>query len=498
MLSPSQQYADQQVRKLISSNPVIGLICKNGNGLSTLLQKLSKDHNGHLIRLADFFDQIETLHPLQLEEGITRTILEALKQHDVVLVDDFTSIESMIRSCYGAARPNVLLPALDAIVRIVEEKNKHLILGLHHGHVAEPLDKSCTLVHVPELTPKDFKFLFHILSGRELPEVDFEKVHRFAPKLSASSMHKACRHIEAEDYADTDAFLSFLERRALVSNVNTREVDQVDFNALFGVKEVIRQLEVNIINPLERDDLVKELGLKPKRGVLLYGPPGTGKTTIGRALAHRLRSKFFLIDGTVISGTNQFYQVIQQTFQHARENAPCVLFIDDCDLLFENEQEPGLYRYLLTMLDGLESKSNEQITIMLTAMNIGSLPPALIRSGRVELWLEMKLPDAEARASILQNYLKDYPLQLTEAELQHIAGETDGLTGADLKRIVTDAKNLYGFAVAQEEDMQAFSQYVLEAIQLLREHRQRLEEAPAFTAAHQPKQRLLRLGRVDV
>lgn len=92
----------------------------------------------------------------------------------------------------------------------------------------------------------------------------------------------------------------------LVSNVNTEEVEGISLDDLHGVEEVIRQLEIDMIVPFERDGLSQKLCLRPRRGVLLYGPPGTGKTTIGRALAHRLRSKFFLLDGTVISGTQQF------------------------------------------------------------------------------------------------------------------------------------------------------------------------------------------------
>src|SRR6185436_6754904 len=120
----------------------------------------------------------------------------------------------------------------------------------------------------------------------------------------------------------------------------------------------------------ENDELASALGLKPKRGVLLAGPPGTGKTTIGRALAHRLKSKFFLIDGTSISGTPDFYRRIHHVFQTAKENAPGIIFIDDSDVIFEGGQETGLYRYLLTMLDGLESASAGRICLMMTAMDV--------------------------------------------------------------------------------------------------------------------------------
>src|ERR1041384_5659661 len=84
----------------------------------------------------------------------------------------------------------------------------------------------------------------------------------------------------------------------------------------------------HIVLPLENDELATRLQLKPKRGVLLVGPPGTGKTTVGRALAHRLKSKFFLIDGTFISGTRDFYERVHHVFEAAKQNAPSIIFID--------------------------------------------------------------------------------------------------------------------------------------------------------------------------
>ena len=99
---------------------------------------------------------------------------------------------------------------------------------------------------------------------------------------------------------------------------------------------VITALEDYIIMPMENLKLAAELGLAPKRGVMLAGPPGTGKTTIGRALARRLRGKFFLIDGTVISGTEYFYHHVNSIFHMAMANAPAIVFIDDSDVIFES------------------------------------------------------------------------------------------------------------------------------------------------------------------
>lgn len=221
--------------------------------------------------------------------------------------------------------------------------------------------------------------------------------------------------------------------------------------------------------------------LRPKRGVLLYGPPGTGKTTIGRALAHRLKGKFFLVDGTFIAGSHQFYQKVHEVFEAAKANAPAVIFIDDADAIFQNNEEQGLYRYLLTMLDGLESEGQSQVCVMLTAMNLGDLPPALVRSGRVELWLGMKLPDETARRRILEERIRELPAKLRKVNLARLTAATEGLTGADIKRCVDDAKAIYAFASAQGNGRTDRSWCFTEAIATVRSNRELYQQAQAVT-----------------
>jgi transitional endoplasmic reticulum ATPase len=485
-LSPSQEKAYQRLTANVQRHPLCGFAVNYGHGRTFMLRRLAEEMNGHLLRLADFFEEIQSLHPFAIEEGIAGTLHKALNAHDLVIVDDFHHISNLVAACYGKARPSILDVVFDTMLQRLEQGGKRLVLGVQRNHYPNPLNEFIQSAGLVEFTAEDHAFLFNTLSGGRLQEVDFERIFVFAPHLNAIQMAYACRLLPEKDQFTTDFLIRFLEIHALHSNVDTQEVELMDFADLYGVDDVIRQLEIDIIVPMERDDLAKELGIRAKRGVLLYGPPGTGKTSIGRALAHRLHSKFFLLDGTVISGTDNFYQKVSRIFEAAKHNAPSILFIDDCDVLFENREEFGLYRYLLTMLDGLESKSNTQVTVIFTAMNIGSLPPALIRSGRVELWLEMKLPDESARKAMLRALLGDGSLHLDEAGLDQLAALTGQFSGADLKRIVADARNLHGFDIATEKTVQTPLEYFSTAVGQLRANRERLEQAPAYTAAHNP------------
>jgi transitional endoplasmic reticulum ATPase len=216
------------------------------------------------------------------------------------------------------------------------------------------------------------------------------------------------------------------------------------------------------------------------------GPPGTGKTTIGRALAHRLKSKFFLVDGTFISGTGAFYGRIHNTFEAAKQNAPSIIFIDDSDAIFESGEELGLYRYLLTMLDGLESESVGRVCVMMTAMDVGHLPPALLRSGRIELWLETCLPAEEARADILRQHLASLPVAIGAIDLPALVAATDGLTGADLKRLVEDGKILYAYDRARDCPLRPSTEYFLAAVETVRANKERYAEAEARARQQRP------------
>ncbi len=131
------------------------------------------------------------------------------------------------------------------------------------------------------------------------------------------------------------------------------------------------------------------------------------------------------------------------------------------------------------MLDGLESESIGQVCIMMTAMDVGNLPPALIRSGRIELWLEMRLPDAAARAAILSSHLDKLAPIIGPVGIEPLVEVTDGFTGADLKRLVEDGKNLIAADKARQRPLAAATEYFLRAVETVRANKERYAEAEA-------------------
>jgi transitional endoplasmic reticulum ATPase len=146
-------------------------------------------------------------------------------------------------------------------------------------------------------------------------------------------------------------------------------------------------------------------------------------------------------------------------------------------VIFEDTEEFGLYRYLLTMLDGLESESAGRVCVIMTAMDVGSLPPALVRSGRIELWLETRLPDEEARAAILRGHLERVAGSIGAADPGDLAARSEGLTGADLKRVVEDGKALFAYDKVRGLDLRPAEEYLLAAIETVRANKRCYEEA---------------------
>ncbi|MCI0337304.1 MAG: AAA family ATPase, partial [Acidobacteria bacterium] len=485
-LCPAQLRAFDSLINTLAIGNVFVLYGGVGSGKSTVLREVHSKTGGVFLNMKDLIDAMRHQHPLALEENFERMIMKALVSHEIVILDDFHLLNNVI-CCYGGyPRTGFLNAPLTTICLYASEAQKKLIFG-SNSRIPGPLDQRAFNTSISEFSSADYEFLCrHYLSPEGAGKLDYEKVYRFAPKLNAHQLKGACLWIRQGQDTDTANFIEYLRTQHLVSNVDLGEVQAVDLHDLKGVDDVIQSLEANIILPLENDELAAELNLKPKRGVLLAGPPGTGKTTIGRALAHRLKSKFFLIDGTFISGMGDFYIRVHQIFETAKQNAPSIIFIDDSDVIFESGEEMGLYRYLLTMLDGLESQSAGRVCVMMTAMDVGNLPPAMVRSGRIELWLEMQLPNEEARAAIVSEHVGQLPVALAHIDLPQIVSATEGFTGADLKRLIEDGKMLYAYDKAQGRDLRTPTGYMLSAVETVRNNKQRYLEAEARARLQRP------------
>jgi ATP-dependent 26S proteasome regulatory subunit len=110
---------------------------------------------------------------------------------------------------------------------------------------------------------------------------------------------------------------------------------------------------------------------------------------------------------------------------------------------------------------------------MLTAMDVGQLPAALLRSGRVELWLEMRLPDEAGRAAILGHHLSGFPEGLPGVDVGQLADLTPGCTGADLKRLAEDGRNLFASDLVQDKPLRPATAYFLDALATLRANQEK-------------------------
>jgi hypothetical protein len=486
-LCPAQEKALAGLLRGLSLFPVAGVSGDGGLGKTTLLHAIRERVGGEWISSKEVLHALRARPPLAIEETFEQLIEAAFTKADHVLLDDLQLLVNVTQGCGAYPRSGLISMALEAITARAEAAGKKLIFTC--AYASAELHKKGLVTSIDAFKPDDYEFFCrHALGDGLAGRLDYRKVYRYARNLNAYDLRTVSLLMRGNEALDTDGFIEGLRTYGLTSNVDLGEVQKVTLDDLKGVAHVIRSLEANVILPLERVELADELGLKPKRGVLLAGPPGTGKTTVGRALAHRLRSKFFLIDGTCISGTQGFYGRVHQVFEEAKHNAPSIIFVDDSDVIFEGGEETGLYRYLLTMLDGLESASAGQVCVMMTAMDVANIPPALIRSGRIELWLEMHLPDEGARTEILDALFAGQAKAFAGTDTRRIAAETEGFTGADLKRLVEDGKNLYAFGRVSGAEMLPVTDYFLRAAETVRENRGKYAEAEARARARgQPR-----------
>ncbi|KAI9090438.1 P-loop containing nucleoside triphosphate hydrolase protein [Phlyctochytrium arcticum] len=210
--------------------------------------------------------------------------------------------------------------------------------------------------------------------------------------------------------------------------------------------ELIRRLaEASLVNG---NDL-KHFGVRPSRGLLLHGPPGTGKTMITRTIASAMRVPVLTINGPEIISkfVGETETKLRDLFQRARDNAPCIIFVDELDALCSTrtsatELENRIVATFLTLMDGLSedgSHDSASIFVIGATNRPNSIDAALRRPGRFDREVLIGVPTPSARLDILKILLQDVPNSLSDAQLLQLASSTHGFVGADLAALCREA-----------------------------------------------------------
>jgi len=242
--------------------------------------------------------------------------------------------------------------------------------------------------------------------------------------------------------ANTQAF-NFSRSKARLADVNK---PTVTFDDVAGVDEAKVELQ-EVVEFLQSPQKFLALGARIPRGVLLVGPPGCGKTLLSKAVAGQAGAPFFAISGSEF--VEMFVGVgasrVRDLFDQAKRNAPCIVFVDEIDAVGRHrgaglggghdEREQTLNQILVEM-DGFDSSTN---VIVLAATNRPDiLDPALLRPGRFDRHVVIEQPDIHGRQAILEVHAKGKPLA-KEVDMEVLAKETAGFSGADLANLINEA-----------------------------------------------------------
>ncbi|MCK5808571.1 ATP-dependent zinc metalloprotease FtsH [bacterium] len=225
-----------------------------------------------------------------------------------------------------------------------------------------------------------------------------------------------------------------------------KDGNPITFKDVAGIEEAKEELE-EVVDFLKQPKVYTKMGAKIPRGVLLVGAPGTGKTLLAKAVAGEADAPFFSISGSDF--VEMFVGVgasrVRDLFKSARENAPCIVFVDEIDAVGRqrgagvgggNDEREQTLNQLLVEMDGFAGDSG--VIIMAATNRPDVLDPALLRPGRFDRQVTVPMPDIRGREEILKVHAKKIRIA-DHIDFKAIAQGTPGFSGADLANLLNEA-----------------------------------------------------------
>jgi len=390
-----------------------------------------------------FIDEIDSIAPKrgegtdQTEKRIVAqllTLMDGLKSRGQVVVMAATNRPDDIDE--ALRRPG----RFDRELRInpPDEDGRREILQIHTRGM--PLDKDVNFDEIAQktmgYTGADIQVLCKEAALKAIKPY-FAELKNIEEKVPTQILDKI--KVSRQNFSDALKVVEPSAMREVL--INKPHVSWEDIGGLEEAKEKLREL---IELPLMRPDLFVKAGIKPSKGVLLTGPPGTGKTLLAKAVATEANANFISVKGPelVSKWVGESEKHVREIFKKARQVAPCIIFFDEFDSISKqrgmsfSDSTDKIVNQLLTELDGVEEL--EKVMIVAATNRQDLIDPALLRAGRIDSIVELKVPEKKTREKIFEVKVRGMPLD-KDVKIQDYSDKTEGWTGADIEAITRNA-----------------------------------------------------------
>jgi len=221
----------------------------------------------------------------------------------------------------------------------------------------------------------------------------------------------------------------------------------VSYDDIGGLEEEMVEVREAVEEPLLNAQQFRDVGIEPPSGVLLHGPPGTGKTMLAKAVANETDATFIKMAGSelVRKFIGEGARLVRDLFELASERQPAIIFIDEIDAIAAKRTESKTsgdaevqrtMMQLLSEMDGFDDRG--EIRIIAATNRFDMLDRAILRPGRFDRLIEVPNPDVEGRERILEIHTEEMNLA-DDVDLAAFAAETEGLSGAEIASLTTEA-----------------------------------------------------------
>jgi transitional endoplasmic reticulum ATPase len=429
----------------ISGPEIMGKFYGESEGRLRSVFETAQSHAPAII----FIDEIDAIAPKREDMGGEKQVERRVVAQLLSLLDGLEARGHVI--VIGATNiPNTIDPALrrpgrfdrEISIPIPDRNGRLQILEIHTRGM--PLAKDVSLEKLADIT--------HGFVGADLEalarEAAMSALRKIMPKIDFEMSD-----IPYETLLKLEITMdNFLEAMKEIEPSAIREVfvevPHVTWSDVGGLDDIKQELREAIEWPLKYPQIFEQAGTHPPKGILLYGKPGTGKTLLAKAVAHESGVNFISIKGPQLINryVGESERGVRETFKKAKQAAPIILFFDEIESLIPRRGSSGdgqvterVISQFLTEMDGIEELKG---VMVLAATNRPDLmDPAVLRSGRFDLMLELPLPDDGTREQIFTIHTKNKPLD-KDVDLKRLAKQMDGSTGSDIESVCRRASML--------------------------------------------------------